>query len=78
MNESFELPVQLHNETIMLPAALQSWGYSHRILVTVDDQEIVFEPDEERNYRALVPGREKALEPELLKAIAEGIETAFK
>lgn len=78
MNESFELPVQFRDRTIMLPAALQSWGYSHRILVTVDDQEIVFEPDEERNYRALVPDREKAPELEMLKAIAESIESVFK
>ena len=78
MNESFELPVRLGDKTVLLPAELKAWRYSHRILVTWEGQVIIFEPDEERNYRALVSdgGRPPALE--VIKAITESIEAILK
>lgn len=78
MNESFELPVQFGDTTIVLPAELTTWGYSHRILVTLEGQVIVFEPDEERHYRALLAEEQKPPALEMVKAIAESIESIFK
>lgn len=78
MNESFELPVQFKDKTILLPAELTIWGYSHRILVTWEEQSIIFEPDEERNYRAIIEDAEKPPALEVVKAIAESIEAIFK
>ncbi|MBX3254906.1 MAG: hypothetical protein KF862_12255 [Chitinophagaceae bacterium] len=78
MNESFELPVQFRDKIILLPAELKIWGYSHRILVTLEEQVIVFEPDEERNYRALIADGEKLPALEMIKAITESIESVFK
>ena len=77
MQESFELPVQFRNKTIVLPAKLTSWGYSYRILVTLEDQVIIFEPDEERHYRALLAEGQRPPPPEMVKAIAESIESVF-
>jgi len=30
-------------------------GYTHKFGVDVNGQNIIFEPDEERNYRAVIP-----------------------
>jgi hypothetical protein len=47
--------------------------------VWVKDKEIFFEPDEERNYRALIDTTKlntgKEIDIDLLKAIAESIES---
>jgi hypothetical protein len=78
MQESFELPVQFRDKTVLLPAELTAWGYSHRILVTLEEQVIIFEPDEERHYRALLAEGQKPPALEMVKAIAESIESVFK
>ena len=78
MHESFELPVQFGDTAIVLPAALTNWGYSHRILVTLEEQVIIFEPDEERHYRALLAEGQKPPALKMVKAIAESIEAVFK
>jgi hypothetical protein len=78
MPESFELPVQFRDKTVLLPAELKKWGYVHRIVVTLEEQAIVFEPDEEGSYRALIADGEKLPDLEMIKAIAESIESALK
>jgi hypothetical protein len=78
MNESFELPVRLGDKTVLLPAELTTWRYSHRILVTWEGQVIIFEPDEERNYRALVSDGDWPPPLEVIKAITESIESILK
>ena len=78
MQESFELPVAFKGKTILLPAELKIWGYSHRILVTWEEQVITFEPDEERNYRALIADGERPPALEIIKAITDSIESVFK
>lgn len=78
--EAFELPVHYRGEELQFPAELKQIGYSHRIVVNVYGTEIFFEPDEERNYRALVDPDKlvKQVNAELLKAIAESIEAIVK
>jgi len=47
----------------------------------VDEVEVLFEPDEEKNYRATLPdatGKEKIPGIELLRAISKELELAFK
>lgn len=78
MHETFELPVQFRDKTILLPAELKIWGYSHRILVAWEGQVIIFEPDEERNYRALISDGENPPELEMVKAMMKSIESVFK
>lgn len=71
MKETFELPVIYKNDALLFPAELQSYGYSHRIMVTLSSQTIILEPDEEQHYRAIVPERENMPDTELIKAIVE-------
>ncbi|MFT3701261.1 MAG: hypothetical protein QM802_02775 [Agriterribacter sp.] len=80
MDEIFELPVHFNNKDILLPAKLQTWAYGHRILVEVNKQTFVFEPDEERNYRAgrSTPGNNDDMDMALIEAIAESVENLFK
>ena len=46
-------------------------------MVEIDWQIIIFEPDEERNYRAIIPyndiGKNKSVDIELIKAITKVI-----
>jgi hypothetical protein len=79
--ETFTLPIFYKNEHRDYPATLQVFGYTHKIVVRVGEQDILFEPDEEKNYRAVLPvtpeGRPQA-DIELLQAIAATLEEAFK
>jgi hypothetical protein len=80
MEEGFELPVTYQNKELMFPAELQQTGYSHRFRVDVYGQDVFFEPDEERNYRALIDPEKitKYISAGLLQAIAETIESLVK
>jgi hypothetical protein len=78
MEEEFELPVKYKGEEQMLSAKLIVTGYTHKFSVDVNGQIIVFEPDEERNYRAVIPyddiNQNKDFDKDLLKAIAKSIQ----
>lgn len=76
MDEPFDLPVTYKEEELLFPAQLKQVGYTHRIVVDVYRTEVYFEPDEERNYRAIIKEEKigKPITVDLLKAIAKAIE----
>jgi hypothetical protein len=82
MNEQFELPVHYKGEKLMLNASLLITGYTHKFNVDVNEQTIVFEPDEERNYRAVIPyddiNTSRKIDKNFLKAITTAIEEIIK
>jgi hypothetical protein len=82
MVEDFKIPVLFNNQRLNFPAQLLRYAYSYRIEVDVEGTMIYFEPDEERNWRALVGYEEiemnSNLNRELLKAIATSIEEIVK
>ncbi len=81
MPESFLLSVQYKNEEKQFESELRVFGYTHKIAVNVNGIEIIFEPDEERNYRAVMaePDLKKSnLDPQLIKTIAEELEATLK
>jgi hypothetical protein len=71
MDEQFELSVEYKGQQFHFKAALMRYGYTHKFHVDVNGQVVVFEPDEERNYRAVVTyediGNNKKFDLELLK-----------
>ena len=80
MYEPFDLPVIYKGEELLFPAHLKQLGFTHCLVVDMYGQEVLFEPDEEQNYRAIVE-QEKLSKPisvELLHAIAEAIERLLK
>jgi len=80
MPETFVLTVQYKNQDRDFDAELRMLGYTHKIAIIVDEVEIIFEPDEERNYRAVVleDNKQKLHDPELIKTIALELQAAFK
>jgi hypothetical protein len=82
MDESFELPVLYKSQELYFTSQLLVYGYSHKIEVDVYGTKISFEPDEERNYRAILDSKQiqknDQVDIELLKAIAQAIESIVK
>jgi len=74
MEEPFILDVNYLGEELEFEGQLRLSGYLHKIEINVHDIPVFFEPDEERNYRALVDMEQmknnKLLNPGLLEAIA--------
>ena len=83
MSESFEIIVPYKGENLCFNARFMRYGYTHRIIVSVYGRDVVFEPDEERNYRAWVDAAATTIESKepditLLKAITETIEEILR
>ena len=75
MNESFIIPVVYEGEERQLECTLIITAYVHKFHINVDGVGVYFEPDEERNYRAMLDevSTERNLKPDpkLIKAIAD-------
>ena len=82
LNDAPEIPVTYRGEEFSFPAQLVLTGYAHKIQVEVDRQIIMYEPDEERNYRAVLTSAQLKkgikLDIQLLKAIAAVIQSVIK
>jgi hypothetical protein len=81
VEESFVLSVPYRNTVLEFPAVLRVFARTHKIALMIDELEVLFEPDEERNYRAVLSPEDAAkgkINVELLKAIAVTLEEAFK
>jgi hypothetical protein len=81
MAESFVITATYKYQQRDFDAELIAFGYSYRIEVMIDGVKVIFEPDEERNYRAYPADAANAHplpDPLLLQAIAAALEKAFK
>ena len=78
----FELPVIFNNKEFVFPGKFLDYGYSSKIEIDIEGTKVLFEPDEERNWRALISFEDhqanKKLNLELLKAIAEAVDAVTK
>lgn len=81
MAESFDLPVWYEGKELLFPASLLQMGYTHKIKVTIQDTDLLFEPDEEKHYRAVVAEPDRAsvmrLDQSLLRTICETLDELF-
>jgi hypothetical protein len=78
MEEIFILPVKHQGKTMEFEARLVVLGYTHKFLVDVNGTEVVFEPDESREYRAILKDPEgqfgsRQMDSSLLEAIRDVI-----
>ena len=82
MEEQFELPVVFNKQELHFPAKLLNYGYSYKLEVEIEGTKVLFEPDEERNWRAvLMPGsmdHAKTSHPDLYRSIAEALDRLFR
>ncbi|MES2430905.1 MAG: hypothetical protein V4556_08200 [Bacteroidota bacterium] len=81
MDNSFEVPVTHNGHDYLFPATLITYGYSYKIEVDVSGTIIIFEPDDEGNYRALINEAQlhdiPHVNKELLQLIAEKLQALF-
>ncbi|MEP7279993.1 MAG: hypothetical protein ABI813_15200 [Bacteroidota bacterium] len=81
MTEHFVITASYKNQERNFDAVLISFGYSYKIEVAIDGATVVFERDEEKNYRAYLPAdahTSPAPDPHLLEAVAQALEKAFR
>ena len=72
MDNTFELDVDFNGETFEFPGQLIISGYVHKIELDINGTKVLFEPDEERKYRALLSMQDltdNQIEMGLIKAI---------
>ncbi|MBE7169235.1 MAG: hypothetical protein INR73_01510 [Williamsia sp.] len=82
MEEPFTLPVSYKGKEQDYEAQLELRGYTYRIRVTVEGQDVYYERDEEGAFRAIIPTDAPSKEtriPEagLLQAIAQKIKAVL-
>ena len=72
------LPITYAGEDIELPLRMYAYGYTFRIEILIGETTVIFEPDEEGNYRALVDATQiktnNTLSRGLLQAISDALE----
>jgi hypothetical protein len=80
--EEFEISMEYKGEEKIFKSSLIVTGYSHKFNVDVEGQNIMFEPDEERNYRAVLNyediDKNKKFDVGLLKEISKKIEEMLR
>jgi hypothetical protein len=54
MDESVEVEIVVDSVAYLFDVYLSNVGFVHKIHVLIEGIEVVYEPDEERNYRAIV------------------------
>ena len=79
MEQTFIIPVIYEGEETDFEASFQPYGYTYRIAVDLFGTRVLFEPDEEGSYRALISPAEiiisKPINRELLAAVVRVLET---
>lgn len=81
MADSFDITVAFKGTEHQFPAELRPFGFSYRIWVKVGEAELLFEPDEERNFRAILHNEiphHRQPDPALVAAIAAELESQLK
>ena len=78
MEEPFSIVVIYQGQEYNFEARLATMGYTHKFYVMINGMEVIYEPDEERNYRAILndigQGAIKDSDIELIKAVGDKIE----
>jgi hypothetical protein len=81
MDNDFEFDLSYKGKEQIIPAKLITSGYSYRIAVNANDEEILFERDDANNWRAILPyGTDTSsvrINKDLISAIAARISDLF-
>ena len=77
MEDSFIVPILYNGKEYNFEASLVKFGFTYRIQVTIEGVEVLFEPDEERNYRVMLadPDSAQKLDTGLVEAVLREIES---
>jgi hypothetical protein len=76
MDEPFFIPCRYKGIDRQFTATFQAFGYTFRFHVDVDGTDVIFERDEEGNFRAIIPPESPKPPPDrnLLQEISAAIE----
>lgn len=76
MSDKFQLPVLHQGEEFEFETRVETWRYGRRFYVTVGETTILFEEDEEKNIRAILPEGETGKTPgrHLVESISHSVE----
>ena len=76
--DELKLPLVYNGEELELPLKMYGYGFTFRIEVLIGNTAVIFEPDEEGCYRALVNTgdleKNKIISENFLQAIADSLE----
>ena len=82
MDYDLEVPVTYKNQELIFYAKFIQFGYSYKFEVDVNGILVSFEPDEERNFRAIIdPTIDHAnhkIDKELIQLISEALAAMLK
>ena len=77
MAHLLELPVEFNEKELLFPLSIVPMGYTYRMVVTVNGQELTFERDEENQLRMLMRPDDmtngKVVDPALVSAIMKSL-----
>ncbi len=80
MDSGFIIEVVVNNVVYGFEAQLVEVGYIHKVMVVINNINVIYEPDEERNYRAIITDKDIPLvrqsDIELIQAVGNAIELA--
>ena len=80
MDDGFIIEVVVNNVVYGFEALLVEVGYIHKVMVVINNINVIYEPDEERNYRAIITDKDIPLvrqsDIELIQAVGNAIELA--
>jgi len=78
MEDSFSIDIDYRGKELNFEARLVAFGYTHRFYVIINGIEVVYEPDDERNYRAILDEANQAIvkdkDIELIRAVGERLQ----
>ena len=60
MAEHFTIEIEHNGKEQSFSGELRQLGYTHKLFIDVNGIEVVFEPDEERNYRVIITNQQDA------------------
>lgn len=73
MEQTFELPVILKGQELLLPGRLVAYAYTYKIYITLAEGELTLEKDEDGEFRILQEQAAGTTDPILINAILESI-----
>ena len=78
--EEMEIPVTYRGKEHLFSFHMVRMGYTYKIFVQMDKHQIIFEPDEERNLRAVTDSDliRSSVDIGLIKAIGEALENSLR
>jgi len=76
MEHYFDLPVVYNGEEQVYKGRLATFGYVYKFYIVVDGRELVFEKDDEGQYRVLTESedKDKSVDAGLLQAVIKSLE----